>query len=160
MPLDFLAMGQGEGPGCYCDVNRALAAALELIGERYALIVIDNEAGLEHLGRRRLDRVDFFLAAHDAQPDGVGGGTAHPGRCPAGGDRAGRDRRHRQSDGRTAHTPQEGLTVLVPHSSELSVLDLCGRPVVELPDGAPARLALWPIVERLCRARPAPPAGC
>jgi CO dehydrogenase maturation factor len=160
MPLDFLAMGQGEGPGCFCDVNRALAAALELIAERYTLIIIDNEAGLEHLGRRRLNRVDFFLAVTTPSPTAWAVvrrilDTARQAEIALGETGVIVNR----TSGR-AHTPQEGLTVLVPHSSELSVLDLCGRPVVELPDGAPARLALWPIVERLCRARPAPPAGC
>ena len=166
MPLDFLAMGQGEGPGCYCDVNRALAAALGLVEECYTLIVIDNEAGLEHLGRRRLNRVDFFLAVTTPSPTAWAVvrrilDTARQAEIALGETGVIVNR----TSGR-AHTPQEGLTVLVPHSSELSVLDLCGRPVVELPDGAPARLALRPIVERLlapaaqaqvCRTRPSPP---
>jgi CO dehydrogenase maturation factor len=149
MPLDFLAMGQGEGPGCYCDVNRALAAALELIAECYTLIVIDNEAGLEHLGRRQLNRVDFFLTVTTPSPTA----WAASRRILETARRAGMALGEtgvivNRTAGRT-QAPLEGLTVLVPHSGELSVLDLCGRPVVELPDGAPARLALWPIVERL-----------
>jgi CO dehydrogenase maturation factor len=149
MPLDLMAMGQGEGPGCYCDVNRALATALEHTRERYALVLIDNEAGVEHLSRLRVGRVDLFLVVTTPSP--AAWATARRIQSTA-----------RQSGmilGETctvvnrmlgsAPAFNNGLTVSVPHSSELAVLDSGGRPVVELPDGAAARLALRPIVERL-----------
>lgn len=65
--LHLLAMGQGEGPGCYCAVNVALGAVL--MGEgampgllaQYPVVVIDNEAGAEHLSRLRVRDVDAFV---------------------------------------------------------------------------------------------------
>ncbi len=62
----LLAMGQGEGPGCYCSVNANLGVALEALLGRYTWIVIDNEAGVEHLSRCRIQHVDAFLVV--AQP--------------------------------------------------------------------------------------------
>ncbi len=68
MPLDLLAMGQGEGPGCYCRVNSALKKVLSWITEKYDLVLVDNEAGLEHLSRYRLGRVDLFLIVATPNP--------------------------------------------------------------------------------------------
>jgi CO dehydrogenase maturation factor len=61
MPLDLMVMGQGEGAGCYCSLNQALALALQELVQRYPLVLIDNEAGLEHVSRYRLKRADLFL---------------------------------------------------------------------------------------------------
>lgn len=59
--LHLLAMGQGEGRGCYCSVNAALAAAMRALLQCYDWIVIDNEAGVEHLSRVRVPHVDCFI---------------------------------------------------------------------------------------------------
>ncbi|MCK4727257.1 MAG: AAA family ATPase, partial [Anaerolineales bacterium] len=45
--FDLIAMGQPEGPGCYCAVNHNLREVVDSIGKNYAFIVIDNEAGME-----------------------------------------------------------------------------------------------------------------
>jgi len=69
MPLHLLAMGRGEGRGCYCGINRALTTVLGELVDQYPLVVIDNDAGLEHLNRYRLHRVDYFLTvATPARP--------------------------------------------------------------------------------------------
>jgi CO dehydrogenase maturation factor len=61
MYLDFMAMGPGEGPGCYCSVNGALKQALAAITGSYDLVMLDNEAGMEYLSRYRIGRADMFL---------------------------------------------------------------------------------------------------
>lgn len=61
MPLHFMSMGRREGHGCYCAINKALSSVLGDIIDQYPLVIIDNEAGLEHLNRYRLARVDYFL---------------------------------------------------------------------------------------------------
>ncbi len=62
MNFHMLAMGWGEGkPGCYCSINNLLSALLEQIISHYDLIIIDNEAGLEHLSRYRVKRADLFI---------------------------------------------------------------------------------------------------
>jgi CO dehydrogenase maturation factor len=68
MPLDLLAMGQNEGPGCYCNINLALASVLNHIVAGYSLVVIDNEAGLEHISRYRLPQADLLAVVTRPNP--------------------------------------------------------------------------------------------
>lgn len=57
---DLLVMGRPEGPGCYCFVNELLRTALSKLSSQYEAVVIDNEAGLEHLSRRTTDNLDYL----------------------------------------------------------------------------------------------------
>jgi len=59
--VDLLVMGRPEGPGCYCAVNNLLRQYLSKISKRYKYVVMDNEAGMEHLSRRTTDDVDALL---------------------------------------------------------------------------------------------------
>lgn len=63
--FDLLAMGRPEGPGCYCFANTILRACVDEIGKRYRVIVIDCEAGLEHLSRRTAGDLDVLLMVSD-----------------------------------------------------------------------------------------------
>lgn len=72
--LDLLAMGRQEGPDCYCFINNLLREYLGRIGKDYKALVIDNEAGLEHLSRRTDGRVDVMLVV--CQPTVIGARTA------------------------------------------------------------------------------------
>ena len=64
--FDVLTMGKPEGPGCYCYVNNVLRNVVEKLIKDYAYVVIDNEAGLEHLSRRTTRHADALLViAHD-----------------------------------------------------------------------------------------------
>ena len=58
---DLLVMGRPEGPGCYCYINNVLRNFLETLGENYKYVVVDNEAGLEHLSRHNTGRSDFLF---------------------------------------------------------------------------------------------------
>jgi len=69
--VDLLAMGRQEGPGCYCYVNNLLRGAIETLAENYRYMVIDNEAGLEHLSRRNTDALDLFVVVSDHAVRGV-----------------------------------------------------------------------------------------
>jgi len=60
--FDLIAMGRPEGPRCYCYVNNLLRTSLDSLAKNYAAVVLDNEAGLEHLSRRTTNDVDFLLA--------------------------------------------------------------------------------------------------
>ncbi len=69
--FDILTMGRPEGPGCYCYVNNVLRNIMaKLIGD-YDYIVIDNEAGLEHLSRRTTRSADAILVISDVTPAGL-----------------------------------------------------------------------------------------
>jgi CO dehydrogenase maturation factor len=59
--IDLLVMGRPEGPGCYCAVNHLLRKTLHRVAERYVAVVVDNEAGMEHLSRRTSDSIAILL---------------------------------------------------------------------------------------------------
>lgn len=64
--FDILTMGRPEGPGCYCYVNNCLRNTIGKIVNDYDYVVIDNEAGLEHLSRRTMRSADILLVVSDA----------------------------------------------------------------------------------------------
>lgn len=59
--FDILTMGRPEGPKCYCYVNNLLRKYMDKVGNSYPYVVIDNEAGMEHLSRRTTNNVDLLL---------------------------------------------------------------------------------------------------
>ncbi len=63
--FDLLVMGRPEGSGCYCAVNTMLRKIIETLSSNYEMIVIDTEAGLEHLSRRTTQNVDIMLVVTD-----------------------------------------------------------------------------------------------
>ncbi len=69
--FDLLTMGKPEGPGCYCYVNNVLRSVMDKLIKDYDYIIIDNEAGLEHLSRRTTREADVLLAVSDATPVGL-----------------------------------------------------------------------------------------
>jgi len=64
--FDLLTMGRQEGPGCYCYVNNILRTLVDSISERYEYVVIDNEAGMEHLSRRTTRASDVLFVVSDS----------------------------------------------------------------------------------------------
>ncbi len=60
--FDLVTMGRPEGPRCYCAANNLLRHALDGLARNYAAVVVDNEAGMEHLSRRTTNDVDVLLA--------------------------------------------------------------------------------------------------
>jgi len=69
--VDLLSMGGPEGPGCYCYANNILRKCMESLSRNYAVVVTDNEAGLEHLSRRTTQDVDFLFVLSDASARGI-----------------------------------------------------------------------------------------
>jgi CO dehydrogenase maturation factor len=69
--LDLLAMGRPEGPGCYCAANSMLRTIVDRIAASYRWVVIDNEAGLEHLSRRTTRDVDVLIIVSDPSVRGL-----------------------------------------------------------------------------------------
>ncbi len=59
--VDLLTMGQPEGPGCYCAINNLLRKYLSKIAKQYKYVVMDTEAGMEHLSRRTTDDIDVLF---------------------------------------------------------------------------------------------------
>jgi CO dehydrogenase maturation factor len=69
--FDLIAMGRSEGPGCYCAVNHNLREVVDSIGKNYRYVVIDNEAGMEHLSRRTTRDVNHLLVVTDPTQRGL-----------------------------------------------------------------------------------------
>jgi len=72
--FDLLTMGRPEGPSCYCAVNNMLRKFLDDLGSQYKYVIIDNEAGMEHLSRRTTNNVDLLCVV--AEPTSIGQVTA------------------------------------------------------------------------------------
>jgi CO dehydrogenase maturation factor len=64
--FDLLTMGRPEGPACYCAVNNLLRQFLDKLSSQYQFVIIDNEAGMEHLSRRTTNNVDLLYIVTEA----------------------------------------------------------------------------------------------
>jgi CO dehydrogenase maturation factor len=69
--FDLLVMGRTQGEGCYCYINGVLKTQIDKYKSGYRYIVVDNEAGLEHISRGILPRIDILLLVSDASRRGI-----------------------------------------------------------------------------------------
>lgn len=69
--VDLLSMGGPEGPGCYCFVNNLVRGFMQDLSKNYPFVVMDNEAGLEHLSRRTTQNVDVLFVTSDSSARGI-----------------------------------------------------------------------------------------
>ncbi len=69
--FDLLTMGRPEGPGCYCYVNNVLRNVMSRLIKDYDFVVIDNEAGLEHLSRKTTGQANALVVISDATAAGL-----------------------------------------------------------------------------------------
>lgn len=69
--FDLIVMGRPEGPGCYCAANNIIRKYTDKLSETYPYVVIDNEAGMEHLSRRTTHRVNLLLVVSDSTVKGI-----------------------------------------------------------------------------------------
>jgi len=169
--FDLLTMGRGEGPGCYCSVNNVLRALMEKLAGGYRAVVIDNEAGLEHLSRRTARRMDVLLVVSDYAVRGLRAARRiaelademnlvvnHRGlvldRVPAGADP--------QALIEAAGGLPLELLATVPHDDAVVRADLTDGNLLRLPPDAPAVRAADDLLDRLLPSGPGnagPPAG-
>lgn len=69
--VDLLVMGGPEGAGCYCYANNLVRGFMQQLSNNYPFVVMDNEAGLEHLSRRTTQNVDILLVSSDSSARGI-----------------------------------------------------------------------------------------
>jgi len=69
--VDLIAMGRSEGAGCYCAVNHNLREVIDNMSKNYRYVVIDNEAGMEHLSRRTTRDVQHLFIVSDLSQRGI-----------------------------------------------------------------------------------------
>ncbi|MGC9530070.1 MAG: AAA family ATPase [Candidatus Bipolaricaulaceae bacterium] len=152
--IDLLAMGRGEGPRCYCMVNHVLRKYIQALGDNYRYLVLDNEAGMEHLSRRTTQDVDALLVVSGPDPISLRAAERIAALVDDLGLRVGG--RWLVVNGRRPPAPPiasrpGGLQLAgeVPYDEEVYQLALAGRPLTELPGESPARRAMGEILTRL-----------
>jgi CO dehydrogenase maturation factor len=157
--VDLIAMGRPEGQGCYCAVNHLLRQTLDEVGRSYSHIIVDNEAGMEHISRRTTRDVDLLLIVTDPTVRGVR--TAQTIGVMAD-DVDVRIRRKLLVVNRLgAERPAEleaaiaatGLEVAahIPADAQVADLDARGQPLLQLNGTSPAAAAVDAIAERIIR---------
>jgi CO dehydrogenase maturation factor len=69
--FDLLVMGRPEGQGCYCAANTLAKQSIDVLKSNYAYVVVDNEAGMEHMSRLVTQDVDMLYVVSDSAPRGI-----------------------------------------------------------------------------------------
>ena len=147
--FDLLTMGRPEGPDCYCAVNNMLRNFLDELGSQYQFVVIDNEAGMEHLSRRTTNNVDMLCIV--AEPTPVGEVTAQRiyelvKKLPIVVKKIGLVW-NRADNGKKP----DGIDILghIPYDEAVSDASMRGKTVFDLDDNSPAFVAARKIVEKI-----------
>ena len=156
--FDMLVMGRTQGEGCYCFVNSMLKRQMDKYVPNYKYVVMDNEAGLEHVARGTLPHVDTMLLISDCSRRGIQAVAriaemvkdleVNPGqmglivnRAPGG----------VLDDGIKAEIEKRGLKLfgVLPHSEAVYRCDCDGEPSAKLPDTEPMKAALKGIMQSI-----------
>ena len=156
--FDMLVMGRTQGKGCYCYVNGVLQSQVSKYAKNYSYVVMDNEAGLEHVARGTLPHVDTMLLISDCSRRGVQAVARlaemiremelNPtqmgliiNRAPGG----------VLSDGVKAEIDKHGLSLLgvLPQDESVYQCDCDGEPSARLPENNPVKVALKAIMKDL-----------
>ncbi len=153
--LDLITMGRGEGPECYCYPNALLRKFADSLSGNYSYVVMDNEAGMEHLSRRTTQNIDLLFIVSDHTIKGV--------RTVARIKDLVDELRlvvHRQeiiinsAPDELAPMVREELVklglespVLVPEDEQVCQYDIEARPLVELPDNSKAVMAVGALMD-------------
>ncbi|MCX5891396.1 MAG: carbon monoxide dehydrogenase [Deltaproteobacteria bacterium] len=154
---DLIAMGQPEGPGCYCAANNLVAHFMDVLAKNYPYILMDNEAGMEHMSRLTTHAVDLLVLVSDPSWRGIQavgrlqdlaralkivvGRTALIVNRVANG----------LSDRAAAQIEAQGLELagLIPEDPLIAEFDSQGRPTDQLPADPPALQAAYEIFAKL-----------
>jgi CO dehydrogenase maturation factor len=155
--IDLMVMGRPEGPGCYCAANNIIRKYTDKLSETYPYVVIDNEAGMEHLSRRTTHKVDLLLIVSDPTFKGVQTAKRINGLVDELSLEI--DRRvliiNRISgpDGDKLRTLAEGYGInvagLVPQDNTIFEFDLQGKPIYQLPRDSSALNTVYTILDSL-----------
>ncbi|MBN1313790.1 MAG: AAA family ATPase [Anaerolineae bacterium] len=158
--FDLIAMGRSEGPGCYCAVNHNLREVIDAIGKNYAYIVIDNEAGMEHLSRRTTRDVQHLLIVTDPTQRGIVAAQ----RIASFRDELDIRIEHAYLilNGLVDQAPaplQEAIDKLdvpllgiIPRDDQIAEFEFSGRPLVELEDDSPVYQAVAKMMAKVLTA--------
>lgn len=155
---DLMVMGRSQGQGCYCFVNGLVQTQIQKMQIHYPYIVVDNEAGMEHISRGIIPKMDTAILVSDCSRRGVqaAGRIARLmeelsfkpkktgliiNRAPNGSLDSGTLEEIRKQELK--------LIGVVPHDDMVYRFDCDGKPIVQLAKDSPVRQALKEIVEAL-----------
>ncbi|MDX1436429.1 MAG: AAA family ATPase [Anaerolineales bacterium] len=155
--VDLIAMGRSEGPGCYCAVNHNLREVIDSLSKNYRFVVIDNEAGMEHLSRRTTRDVQHLLIVSDPSMRGIVAAERIAGF------RNELDIHIENAylilnrfNGEMPGPLQERIEAVgipflgaVPADPALTELDLTGRPIADVPEDSPAYQTVINFTDRI-----------
>ena len=156
--FDMLVMGRTQGKGCYCYVNGVLKTLVDKYAKNYSYVVMDNEAGLEHVARGTLPHVDTMLLISDCSRRGIqavarlaemiGEMELKPGRI---GLIVNRAPDGVLDDGVKAEIEKHGLNLIgvLPQDEGVYRCDCNGEPSAKLPQSNPVKVALNGIMQSL-----------
>ncbi len=156
---DLIVMGQPEGAGCYCAANSLLAGFLERLVGNYPYLVMDNEAGMEHISRLTTRDVDVLLIVSDTSRRGIQAAIRIDKLAKSLNIGVGKSYLivNQSKNG----LPQAMLDVIekggielagtIPEDSTIYEYDLNGRPTVEMPEESAAVEAAFKIFENIVK---------
>ncbi len=155
---DLMVMGRTQGQGCYCFVNGLVQTQIQKLQSHYPYVVVDNEAGMEHISRGLIPSMETAILVSDCSRRGVqaAGRIADlmkelhfkpktvgliVNRAPEG----------KLDEGTMEEINRQGLKLLgvVPHDQNVYRYDCDGKPIVRVPKDSPVRSALSDIVQKL-----------
>jgi CO dehydrogenase maturation factor len=156
--FDMMVMGRTQGKGCYCYVNDLLRDQIQKYYKNYRYLIVDNEAGLEHISRGILPPVDYIILVSDASRRGIqaAGRIAEMigeldlkvksvklivNRAPGG----------KLEPGVEAEIAAQKLELagILPQDDAVYQYDAEGKPLVQLPDDSPVRRVLEEIIKKM-----------
>ena len=156
--FDMLVMGRTQGKGCYCYVNGVLKTLVDKYASNYSYVVMDNEAGLEHVARGTLPHVDTMLLISDCSRRGIQAVARvaemieemdlKPGKI---GLIVNRAPNGVLDEGVKAEIEKHGLNLLgvLPQDEGVYRCDCNGEPSAKLPDSNPVKVALKGIMQSM-----------
>lgn len=154
---DLLVMGQPEGAGCYCAANNLLAGFIERLSNNYPYIVMDNEAGMEHISRLTTRNIDLFIVVSDTSRRGLQAASrinklAKNLSVVTGKSYLVLNRANEVLPDQVRNMIKNeglGLVGTIPEDSAVYEYDLNGRPTIELPHDNKAVKAAFMIFDKI-----------
>jgi CO dehydrogenase maturation factor len=158
--FDLVAMGRPEGAGCYCAANSLLSMYLEKLIDNYPYMVMDNEAGMEHISRLTTKNVDILLVVSDPSMRGIEAAARINTLVDELKVRASNrflivnQARDGLTDPLREAIAKHGLNLAgtMPKDELLYDFDMKGSPIVTLPDDNPALCAAFEIFDKIIEA--------
>ena len=155
--FDLIVMGQPEGAGCYCAANTLLTGFMERLSDNYPFIVMDNEAGMEHISRLTTKNVDVLLIVTDTSRRGLQAALRIDELARSLNIGVGKSYvvinqvKKAPSEQALAMIKAGGLELAgtVPEDDTVYEYDFNGRPTIEMPEDSPSVRAAFEIFDKI-----------